>query len=308
MTSSTDPLQFISNSIGCFALSFLSTKNLLNQLALGQIEERFFEADPDQVAIRSAIYTLIQCKIIDNDKRPYQLTPLGKRLIDHISLIQMLLSGYGNLLVRSIVDIPSKSLVHDYEVAKASIAFGKNSIDPIVLEEIPLLHPKGTICDLGCGIPTRLISFCSQFGVPGLGIDYSKKTLDRGKKLIKRDEKVRLKRGDITNLKKIWRDVDIIMQYFVLHDITPASRCISVLQNYQTHFPNFRYFLYVDIVFSLTEEHMPGFDYIHGLQNIQTRSYEETIDLFAKASLTIYKEKKIEKLPSTYLWILVPTP
>ena len=98
------------------------------------------------------------------------------------------------------------------------------------------------------------------------------------------------------------------MQYFVLHDITPASRCISVLQNYQTHFPNFRYFLYVDIVFSLNKEHMPGFDYIHGLQNIQTRSYEETIDLFAKASLTIYKERKIEKLPNTYLWILGPAP
>lgn len=308
MTNSIDPLQFISNSIGCFALSFLSTKKILDQIAIGQIEEDSLDTHTDRVAIRSAIHTLIQCKIIDIDKRPYQLTPFGKSVVDHISLIQMLLGGYGNLLVRSIVETPSQSLVHDCEVAKASIPFGKNSIDPIVLEEMPFLQPNGTICDLGCGIPTRLINFCTQFGMPGLGIDYSKKTLDIGKKLIKQYEKITLERGDVTQLKKIWRDVDIVMQYFVLHDITPASKCISVLENYQIQFPNFRYFLYIDIVFSLTKEHMPGFDYVHGLQNIQTRSYEETVELFTKASLTIHKERKIERLPNTYLWILTPAP
>lgn len=304
----TDPLQFISNSMACFALSFLSTKNIIDQIALGQIQEHSFETHPDRIAIRSAIYTLIQCKIIDSDKRPYELTPFGKSVVDHISLIQMLLGGYGNLLVRSILETPSRSLIHHSEVAKCSVPFGKNSIDPIVLEEMPFLQPNGTICDLGCGIPTRLINFSTQFNIPGLGIDYSRKTIEIGKKLIKQDQKITLERGDVTKLKKIWRDVDIIMQYFVLHDITPASKCISVLQDYQIHFPNFRYFLYIDIVFSLTKEHMPGFDYVHGLQNIQTRSYEETVDLFSKASLHIYKERKIEKLPNTYLWILIPAP
>lgn len=306
--NSTDPLQFISNSMGCFALSFLSNKNILDQLALGQIHEDSFDAHQDRVAIRSAIHTLMQCKIIDSEKRPYELTPLGRSVIEHIGLIQMLLGGYGNLLVRSIVETPSKFLVHDSEVAKASVPFGKNSIDPIVLEEIPLLQPKGTICDLGCGIPTRLIDFCAQFDMPGLGIDYSRKTLAMAKKLIRQSPRITVERGDITRLKKIWKEVDLLMQYFVLHDITPGSQCISVLKNYQVHFPNFRYFLYIDIVFAHGEEHMPGFDYVHGLQNIQTRSYEETIDLFTKASLTIYKERKIEKLPNTYLWILTPAP
>lgn len=302
-----DPLECISNSIGCFALSFLATKNILNQIALGQIEENSFDTHEDRIAIRSAIYTLIQCKIIDINKEHYALTPFGKSLVNHLSLIQILFAGYGNLLVRSALKTPSKSLLNNSEIAKFSVPFGKE-VDPIILEEISFLQIKGTICDLGCGIPNRLINFCAQFGVPGLGIDYSRKTLTIGKKLIKREEKIRLERDDIANLKKIWPDVDILMQYFVLHDITPASKCISVLQDYQIHFPNFRYFLYIDIIFSLTKEHMPGFDYVHGLQNIQTRSYEETVDLFSQASLHICKERKIEKLPNTYLWILTPAP
>lgn len=304
-----DPLQFISNSMGCFALSFLATKNILGEIASERLEEHSLENHKDRIAIRSAIHALMQCKIIDRDNRPYQLTPLGKSVMNHTSLIQMLLGGYGNLLVRSIVETPSKSLSHEAEIAKASIPFGKNSVDPIVLEEISSLQPRGTICDLGCGIPIRLIDFCDRFGMPGLGIDYSKKTLTLGKKMIKNHPNVLLEQGNITELQKSWSEVDILMQYFVLHDITPESKCIAALDAYRVHFPNFRYFVYLDIVFSPDDpEYIPGFDYIHGLQNIQTRSYKETIKLFENSSLSIHKERKINTLPNTYLWILTPAP
>lgn len=300
-----DPLQFISSSIGCFALSFLAKRNLLEKIANKQLEESSLEIYEDRIAIRSAIHALMQSKIIYREERPYTLTPLGQSVVNHISLIQMLLGGYGNLMVRSIVEKPTRFPIHDTEVARTSIPFGKNSIDPIVLEEVSFLSPNKTICDLGCGIPNRLIDFCTRFGTEGLGLEYSKKTLNIGKKLTKRHLNIALEREDITNLQKIWPSVDILMQYFVLHDITPASKCISVLNSYRTHFPNFRYFVYIDIVFSSDDsEYMPGFDYVHGLQNIQTRNYEETIDLFKEASLSIYKERRIDALPNTYLWIL----
>lgn len=300
-----DPLQFISSSIGCFALSFLERRNLLEKIASKQLNESSLEIYKDRIAIRSAIHALIQCKIIYRKERPYTLTPLGKSVVNHISLIQMLLGGYGNLMVRSIVEKPTRFPIHDTEVAKASVPFGKNSIDPIVLEEISFLSPSKTICDLGCGIPNRLIDFCTRFRIEGLGLDYSEKTLNIGKRLTKRYRNISLEREDITKLQKIWPNVDILMQYFVLHDITPVSKCISVLNSYRIHFPNFRYFVYIDIVFSPDDsEHMPGFDYVHGLQNIQTRTYKETIDLFKEASLSIYKERRIDALPNTYLWIL----
>lgn len=300
-----DPLQFISSSIGCFALSFLAKRDLLEKIANKQLEESSLEIYEDRIAIRSAIHALMQSKIIYKKERPYTLTPLGKSVVNHISLIQMLLGGYGNLMVRSIVEKPTRFPIHDTEVARASIPFGKNSIDPIVLEEISFLCPNKTICDLGCGIPNRLIDFCTRFGTKGLGLDCSEKTLNIGKKLTRRHLNITLEREDITKLQKTWPSVDILMQYFVLHDITPVSKCISVLYSYRSHFPNFRYFVYIDIVFSLDDsEHMPGFDYVHGLQNIQTRTYEETVDLFKKASLSIYKERRIDALPNTYLWIL----
>ena len=300
-----DPLRFISSSIGCFALSFLARRDLLEKIVNKQLEESSLEVYEDRIAIRSAIHALMQSKIIYREERPYTLTPLGKAVVNHISLIQMLLGGYGNLMVRSIVEKPTRFPIHDTEVARASIPFGKNSIDPIVLEEISFLCPSNTICDLGCGIPNRLIDFCTRFRARGLGLDCSKKTLNIGKKLTKGHLNITLEREDITNLQKIWPSVDILMQYFVLHDITPASKCISVLNAYRSHFPNFRYFVYIDIVFSHDDsDHMPGFDYVHGLQNIQTRTYKETIDLFKEASLSIYKERQIDTLPNTYLWIL----
>lgn len=300
-----DPLQFISSSIGCFALSFLARRDLLEKIVNRQLEESSLEIYEDRIAIRSAIHTLMQSRIIYREESPYTLTPLGKSVVNYTSLIQMLLGGYGNLMVRSIVDKSTRFPIHDTEVARASIPFGKNSIDPIVLEELSFLFPNNTICDLGCGIPNRLIDFCNRFGTQGLGLDCSKKTLNIGKKLTKEHLNITLEREDITKLQKIWPNVDILMQYFVLHDITPASKCISVLNAYRNHFPNFRYFVYIDIVFSADDsDHMPGFDYVHGLQNIQTRTYEETTDLFKEASLSIYKEHRINTLPNTYLWIL----
>lgn len=49
-----------------------------------------------------------------------------------------------------------------------------------------------------------------------------------------------------------------------------------------------------------------SFDYVHGLQGILPRTYEEPIKMFTQSKYKIYKEIPIEKLPNAFLWILTP--
>lgn len=51
---------------------------------------------------------------------------------------------------------------------------------------------------------------------------------------------------------------------------------------------------------------LPGFDYVHALLGIPTRTYEETISMFKKSAFFIEKELAIPELPNTFLWILSP--
>jgi len=69
-----------------------------------------------------------------------------------------------------------------------------------------------------------------------------------------------------------------------------------------------QYLLVIDIVSpseTLTSI-MPGFDYVHGLQGLTPRNYEETIETFKKAKYEILEELEIKNMPNTFIWILEP--
>ena len=58
-------------------------------------------------------------------------------------------------------------------LALASIDFGINNLDPLILDVFRAIKPKGTICDLGCGTGERLVQICKTLNSPGLGIEKS---------------------------------------------------------------------------------------------------------------------------------------
>jgi hypothetical protein len=64
----------------------------------------------------------------------------------------------------------------------------------------------------------------------------------------------------------------------------------------------------VDIV-SLSEKIptiMPGFDYVHGLQGITPRNYEETLEIFERSGYRVFQEFSVPNMPNTFIWILMP--
>ena len=96
---------------------------------------------------------------------------------------------------------------------------------------------------------------------------------------------------------------------FVFHDINPITKSVKFLKSIHEHFPRMRCLIVIDIV-SLSESFptmLPGFDYVHGLQGITPRSYEETLEAFEKAHFKIIDEVSVPNMPNTFLWVVKPT-
>ena len=99
----------------------------------------------------------------------------------------------------------------------------------------------------------------------------------------------------------------MLLQAFVMHDVT-GSLFQKIMRSFLSTFPNMKMFIYVD---SFAPEdpssmQLPGFDYIHSLLNIKTRTKEETVEILKKTGFLIQKEFQIPDLPNCYVLVLSP--
>ncbi len=120
---------------------------------------------------------------------------------------------------------------------------------------------------------------------------------------------VEIIKGDITNLYGVWEDVTNAMINMVLHDINPEHSCIKFLQSLRRHFPKLQSLLVIDMV-SISKDYnviMPGFDYVHGLQNIVPRNYQETMQIFDNAGYSVIDEQTVPNMPNTFVWVINPS-
>ena len=192
--------------------------------------------------------------------------------------------------------------------AASSIDFSSDNLDPLLLKIFEAINTKGTICDLGCGTADKLVKICQATNSPGLGIEFDKQVIKESKKLIKNFPQIEIIHGSLAALKGVWEDVTVAMINFVCHDITSINECSKILRSYQTHFPRMRYLIIVDIVSPSKKVPtiMPGFDYVHGLQGLSPKNYEETLETFQKAHYCLLQEISVPNMSNTFIWILQP--
>lgn len=307
----SDSINFISAGIGCNCLVALYESGLLNIFLESEsvCREKIKNCN-NPICINSALITLEKCGIIKSDIQSLSLTEFGRSVSEYIGLITIFFDGYAGL-VASQADIvklekavnPEK-LVKWAAVSSSSIQISEKMLAPIILEEIISLELFGTVCDLGCGHGTILSKICKRTGSCGLGFESHLQTVEEARELV--DRNIGIELADITDLHGTWEDVTVLMQSFVFHDFNPEAVCIEIMNSYLKNFPNLEYFLYIDIMTPSVSkpELFPGFDYVHGLLGIPTRTYEETIEMFSRSAYKIYKEVPIRGLPNTFLWIL----
>lgn len=310
-------LEFINSGISCNCLVLLKELKLLNFLLDGGSIDLTMISNPkfctNYTAAYSALITLEKTRVVKRKIDRFSLTALGYALSNYIGLITMLFDGYGLLMAEQTKIAKNKTklpfkLIRGDSIAEASIHFGKHTVNPLISKIFSRINLRGTICDLGCGLGTRLAWLCKETKNAGLGFENDAKAIQLAKKKFKKERLVSFEKADITRLNGIWEDVTVVMQYFVFHDFLKKKDCVEKLNSYLKHFPNLKCFIYVDVVSpsKAKDQIMPGYDYVHGLLGIKTPTYEETIRLFNLSDYSIIEEQAVPDLPNTFVWILYP--
>ena len=311
--SSNIVMDFITIGVGCNCLVSLYEAGVWNKIIKHDyIADWQIEKYKNSICIKSALVTLEKCDVVKRSECGFEITEFGKVLSEYLGLVTIFFDGYGNLIAKQSQISKGKiknqmRLIKGNVVSRASVLISEKMTESLILKEFNALKLSGTICDLGCGYAATLSKICKETGNPGLGIDSEAKVVRKAKKRFE-NTNITVELGDISKLQGAWEDVVILMQCHVFHDFTPEQKCIDIMNSYMDNFPNMKCFFYVDIV-SPSDTHnriLPGFDYVHGLLGIQTRTYEETVQMFKRSNYNVIKEISFPDMPNTFLWLLVP--
>lgn len=308
-----NPFEFINIGLGCHALCLLYEAGALSKLdkKLGISFKDLLNGSENPSLLRGALNTLVGANVLKVKDQKLYLTKLGVSLVENLGAFLIPFKGYNQLFSKQYELLHKPKNWNDSEIdyqaiAEASINFGIHDLDPILIELVKELHPKGTICDLGCGTAEKLTKICIAVQTSGLGFEKDPKVVDESEGFTQNTPHIEVVEADITNLNGIWEDVELGMISAVLHDIEPDEKCLSFLNSLKDHFPRMQCLIVVDLV-SMSEKVptvMPGFDYVHGLQGVSPRTYEETMNLFTKSQFSIRTELAVPHMPNMFIWVL----
>ncbi len=296
-----DPLVFISAGVACHAISLLNHLGLIDRiLKEGKIKENLTSSPSNALALEKAILTLEKTGILLKKNDAYHITNFGKEVLSHMGSIGLIYEGYRSVIANQEKFFSKKinasnRFINGKAVAEAS-------------RELKKIHSQhGTVCDLGCGSGTKLLDICKKTRLKGIGIEVNAKAIEFGNSLLNEESAkiIQIEKDDIISIKKRRPNVGILLQCFVMHDI-PTKTCTRVMNSYLQKFPNLEVFFYVDNVSpsAACPGMLPGFDYVHGLLGIRTRTYEETLQMFEQSHYKVRKEIPAHGIPNTFVWIL----
>lgn len=307
-------LSFISAGVACYAFSLIDDLGMMDIMNNeGRLSIKYLLSFPNPLVLQTAFLTLRQNGIVKYNKNYFYLTDFGKNLLKHRASIGYIYNGYRNLLSNQVniaKDEPSQNfdLIDSFSIAKASTYFGDNLINEMILDIVQNCPYRGDICDLGCGAATRLVYLCRNTGLKGCGFDISKASLKKARANIEKTDKISLCQKDITKIDKVYSGIEILLQAFVMHDLSDDS-FQQTLSSFRSNFPNTKLFIYIDAVASddVNSSQLPGFEYIHSLLNIKLRNKKKTLKMFSSSGFNVHKELSIPNHPNCYIWILTPS-
>ena len=192
------------------------------------------------------------------------------------------------------------------EVGDSSAKLMENRVDPYIFRIVDELDFSGEICDLGCGIGSKLLSLCKLKKTNGWGIDQSQEAIAFAKELHYDEDSVQFHVGDIREIKTEFPKVEMVLLCSVFHDLNEEEECLRLFQSFDRLFPNLKYVVIFDTVASsgeMREAFAPGFTFLHGLQGFIPRDYKSTIRLLKQLKYQIVSELKTD-FPSSYVWVL----
>lgn len=305
--------------IGCHAILVLHAVGLLPILEKRPIKKEEItknERFPQPMAIIGAFQALTYADIVKYERHQYILTDSGREVVENIDMFIHWYNAYGSLMAKS-VDIaknlytPTPENDYDLDQVAYSASLIKRRLMTSVIKEIILeLDPQGVLCDMGCSSGELLISLCEELKLDGLGFEKSPKMVELANKNIEMNSvgNIHAYYADYTSIKGIYPEVDLLICDFFMHHITDDDTCVEMLQSFKTSFPNSRYMLFMD---TFTPENggndpelfAPAFDFVHRLQNIDTRTEASLADIIKRTGYPSLKRIDLD-IANSCLWLL----
>jgi hypothetical protein len=238
-----------------------------------------------------------------------------------------LMKGYGHLL-QNLADLvkranrPSdgddlsfvrRDLRH---IAIAGSDYGAQFVDRY-LDEMVNQRSFSVACDLGCGSAERLLDLAQKHPeIRGVGIDISGEAITIAEHKIKEaalGARITVLMKDVKDLARsaAFTDVDLLLCFFMGHDLWPRKRCAAVLRELLSVFPRVQRFLFCDTYRSeapLTPD-LPtftlGFELTHAVMGRYIPSEAEWLALFEETGWQCVGKMEVE-LPFSAIFDLRP--
>lgn len=215
-----------------------------------------------------------------------------------------LIRGYGDCLRRAAEvcklakrdkEFVKRVIKRDGEfIALAGKDYGHFFVDATVENVLSNLSFK-CIADLGCGSGERLAMIVEKRShCRGLGFDSDGGAVAVAKEIMTKrglQERVRIMQADVTTLsfQPEFSEVDILMCFFLGHEMWPRSRCIDVLSRLRESFPSCSSLLLCDTYRfeSTSTSDIPiftlGFETTHSMMGQYIPQRREWLDLFPES-------------------------
>lgn len=251
--------------------------------------------------------------------------PLFADVAREKSFFHWLIGGYGPLL-RNLPRLarlatrpngagePSASWRDPAAIASAAEEYGERFVDP-QFSGVLAAVPYSMVLDLGCGSGGRLISLLREHpSAGGIGVDVNPDAVRLARAEVRKarlEDRIAIVQGDAGALcdRAEYREVDLIMSFFMGHDLWPRDRCLRVLSELARVCPRATRFLLCDTCRS-DAPRTPGaptftlgFEFTHAVMGQYVPAPSEWLDLFAESPWRCVAQHEIG-IPNSYVFDL----
>ncbi len=256
----------------------------------------------DEGSLGTLIAALRQFEIVEPHRQPGRFRPGPAFAEAHANqgYFHWLIAGYGPMLQNLAEAIregglPASTRLRDpAAISLAAGDYGARFVNPVLDEVLSEAHFE-LAADVGCGGAARLLHLASSRpGFRGLGIELDTDLVRRANAAIAEaglDGRIRVVEGDIRNLAPApeLAEVDLVLSFFMAHDLWPRSDCVAALRRIRETFPAARRFLLCDTYRSEALDGAPlpvftlGFELTHAVLRQYLPTASEWREVFAEA-------------------------
>lgn len=297
--------------------------NIVNKSDLKDFHERSSSSEVTELLIDFSLKFGIFNEDSDSS---LQLSELGQDLMNHIGFFTWAVGGYGEFMRDFPKSADNSKESFSLMIDGGNVALGSRQANRTFMWEKVINQLKNEsikkIVDLGSGNAGALVSLCKEFpDISAIGIDISKKAIELAKENVNRNGMSHrisiynqdvLKAIDDPSLTEIFKSLDSVMSFMMMHDLFSENNPIEVLKRLRDTFPNAERFFIADTFLSEETElsnktpiFSYGFEYVHHFMEVELFRKEHYISFFKKAGFSIMETVYLN-VPNTYLFVLKP--